>query len=116
MKITLDANDIAQELYKDRENNSFSWDGCMALAAWLDEMDTEAGTNSEFDAVAIRCDYSEYGSAVDAVRDLYGDEVADGMGVDCDPQGAEWEEAAADYLRDRGFLIKFDGWVIVGAQ
>jgi hypothetical protein len=58
----------------------------------------------EFDAVAIRCDFAEYPTAVEAHND---------MSTGQDNLTEDDEEKALEWLRDNGSVIKFDGGVIV---
>lgn len=54
----------------------------------------------EFDRVAIRCDWSEYKSAIEAAEDIYSEEFGE-------------EDEALEWLRERTQVIEFDGGVIV---
>ena len=70
----------------------------------------------EFDRVAIRCDFSEYSSALEAAGEYDYEEV-----VDLEPHGsvdllevADLEEAqAVDWLGERTQIIPFPGGVII---
>lgn len=79
-------NQMVNELVDD-EYSSFSRNGAKALIEYLQNLEEEIG-EMEFDKVAIRCDFSEYESVLEAVRE---------MGPD-----------AKDYV-----IAKFDGGVIV---
>jgi hypothetical protein len=57
----------------------------------------------EFDAVAIRCDFAEYPTAVDAHNDIT-------RGYDLTK---EEEDTALARLRDVGQVIVFDGGIII---
>ena len=49
--------------------HGFSYDGLTALYDYLTELEEDCGGESEFDLVAIRCEYSEYESAKDAANE-----------------------------------------------
>ena len=110
MKITLFTHEIADHLYRDRENNAFSWKGCQALAEYLEER--EEGEDQELDVIAIRCTYSEYGSATEAVGN-YEPDVREGVGALDDEDEDEIEERALKYLRDHTAVITFTGGIII---
>ena len=65
------------------------------------EQDT--GTEMEFDRVAIRCDFSEYPSAMSAASEYA---AASDIPNHC-------EEAALEWLNDHTLTIPFDGGVII---
>lgn len=54
----------------------------------------------EFDRVALRCDWNEYGSAIEAAEDIYSEEFGE-------------EDAAIEWLRERTQVIEFESGVIV---
>ena len=85
--------------------------GAQALVEHLEELESDTGEEMEFDPVAIRCEYSEHETAVDACADM----GAGQKGEDDWPEHSEddREEYALDFLRDRGIVIEFDGGVIV---
>ena len=91
MYTTLTTNQIAHELYTD-ENADWSYNGALALAEYLEEMEIELGETYELDVVALRCDFSEYESAIDACSDY---------GIDADT-----EEAAVELLRNETVVLK----------
>jgi hypothetical protein len=122
MKMTLSTYAVADLLLADN-NANWSRAGALALADYLEEIESETGEEMEFDRVAIRCDYSEYKDLGAWAEDYFaGDEQAgaDSVGLELDMDGKRWmqseEEAldlVRDYIRDRGQLIEFAGGVIV---
>ena len=96
MKHTLSTNEIASDLLSD-EYAGWSRNGAQALAEWLEQLEEDTGTEMEFDRVAIRCDFSEYPSAMSAASDI--------------PNHCE--EAALEWLNDHTLTIPFDGGVII---
>lgn len=104
MKNTLTISDIADALLEDK-NAGWSPSGAVALAEFFDNLDEETGEETELDVVAIRCDFSEYGSAAEAYEQQTGAE----------PEGddeEEKEENALAYLQDKTTVIEFEGGII----
>jgi hypothetical protein len=120
MKKTLSTNDIATELWDDK-NADWSWNGAHALAEYLEECEESAGEEIELDLVVIRCDFSEYESLEDWAGDYFRSHVdaaselglTIGNGGKLEESSEEIDEAIRDFIRDNGQLIEFDGGVIV---
>ena len=122
MKMNLSTYAVADLLLAD-QNANWSQAGALALACHLEEIET--GEEMEFDAVAIRCDYSEYQDLGAWAEDYFsGDEqaCADAVGLELDMSGkrcTQTEDEALDlvrdYIRDRGQLVEFAGGVIVSS-
>jgi hypothetical protein len=99
---TLSTYEIADRLLRDN-NANWTRPGAFALAEHLQNVEDETGEQMEFDAVCIRCDYSEYPSAVEAHNDITrGHDLTE-----------DEEETALERLREVGEVIEFDGGVIV---
>ena len=113
MKTTLTTQDIARELHAD-DNANWSWTGALALAEWLEEMDASCGQESEFDRVAIRCDFAEYGDLQEWAEDYFCDWKAD-LSIDDDDDDDDIDEKIREHINDNGFLIEFDGGIIVSS-
>jgi len=105
MKITLSQSDIADALRTD-SNARWSYSGACALAEYLDDMDEETGEETELDIVAIRCDFTEYSSALEAAKD---------HDYKTDEDEDEQEEKALEWLQDKTTVIEFKGGVIIQA-
>jgi len=101
MKSTLTTYEIQDALLQD-DNAAWSYNGAKALAEWLDNLDEECGTETEFDRVSIRCEFSEYDSALDAATQQGGFEP------DEDSDDDENEAAALEWLQDRTIVIEFE--------
>jgi hypothetical protein len=52
-------------LKSDSHKDNFSFEGLIALYDYLEELDESMGEQTEFDPIAICCDYSEYDSLKD---------------------------------------------------
>lgn len=57
----------------DTYKNNFSYEGLDALFDWLEEYEDDTGTETEFDPVAICCEFSEYDNLKE-FQDDYGEE------------------------------------------
>lgn len=105
MKITLTTYQIAGYLMQDT-NAQWTRSGAYALAKDLEEMEIHSGEEMEFDVVAIRCDFAEYSSAVEAAGEY-------GWSAEPDEYDDANEAAALSWLHDRTSVISFDGGVII---
>ena len=110
MKKTIDANRVADELRAD-EYGGWSYYGAQALAEFLEDLEEDTGEDIELDVVAIRCDFNEYATATEAMRDHTGGDLSD---LDIDWSDAEQaenkeliEEAALEWLQDHTTVIPF---------
>ena len=98
---TLTTSQVVDAL-RDDSSACWSYAGAEALAEYLEDIEEGAGEEMELDVVAIRCDFAEYASAAEAIRDYCGDEMD--------------EEEALDYLRERTLVVEIPaGGVIVQA-
>lgn len=111
MKTTLSTSQAADIL---RSDSYARWSraGAFALVEHLEQLESDCGTEIEFDIVAIRCDFSEYSSALEAALDQGFDPE-----TDLDGEGEEdeddKEENALAWLRYRTQVIEFEGGVII---
>ena len=113
MKATLSTSQAA-DLLKADSNARWSRSGALALVEYLEELESNTETEIEFDAVAIRCEYAEYASALEAALDQ-GFEPE----TDLDGEGEEGEEDKEDnalaWLQYRTQVIEFEGGVIIAS-
>ena len=115
--MTLNTYQIADELLKD-SNARWSRAGAFALAEYLEEYEESTGEEIELDACAIRCDFSEYESALAAALEydwspeasILDDE--DNLRPD-DEVEEENNELALKWLENRTQVISFDGGIII---
>lgn len=108
MKQTVSASDFVDAFRAHNRQEQFSYDGLHALFEYLEELESDTGTEMELDVVAVCCDFSEYSSAKEAAE-VYGWEA------DAEADEEENEEAALDWLRDRTQVITHGSGVIVSA-
>jgi len=116
MKATLTTYQAATWL-ADNKDNGFTRAGAFALIEYLEEIESDCGEEIEFDAVAIRCDYSEYADLADFAACYFADNGqrdAD-AGIEEDDSEETIEDKLREYIQDNGQLIEFDGGIIVSA-
>lgn len=108
MKYTMTAENFADEMAE-----NYSRDGARALFEFLEDN----WPDLEFDRVAIRSEWTEYDSALDAAEELLGWNRPHVMGNPEDIIDREEgiNEAALVDLQDRATVIQFDGGVIVSS-
>ena len=99
---SLTRNEAVDMLMND-QYGGWSYEGAAAMVECIEAMEEESGQSREFDAVAIRCDWSEYASAQDAAREFGW--VPDYDAHECDES---WDTEAIEWLRDRTTVIEFD--------
>ena len=91
----------------DRQDQ-FSYDGLSALYDWLEDISENCGTEYELDVIALCCEFSEYGSALECVDDC---------GYSVDFEGCESEEdkeeVALEYLHYNTMVIEYAGGIII---
>ena len=103
----------AVDLLKADTNANWSRSGAFALVEYLEQTEEDTGTKIEFDAVAIRCDFSEYASALEAADDQ-GYEPNPNLGEEV--QSEEDKEAdALAWLQYNTQVIEFDCGVIIAS-
>ena len=87
-------------------NAKWSRSGAYALADYLQELEDSAGEEQELDVVAIRCDFAEFSSAVEAAGEY-------GWSPEPDEYDDANEAAALSWLNDQTSVITFKGGVII---
>lgn len=100
------STDEAIKLLKEDDNADWSWSGAEALVGYLEGLEDSLDKSIEFDRVAIRCEYSEYSSALEAAEHY-------GFIPEDDEDEDDVESSAITYLEDRTTVIKFEGGVII---
>ena len=117
--INLTPTDIAELLRKDGCAN-WSYKGSYALADYLEGLEDDGNrchicgcdtTRIEIDITAIRCEYSEYDNALEALDAYDSDAVFEIRKLHDDPDA---QEAAALYqLEQKTNVLPFEGGVII---
>ena len=108
------------ELLRNDEFASWTYKGAHALADYLEGLEDNHApcsmcgcdtTRIEIDIVAIRCEYSEYDNALEALTDYDEDAVFEIKKLHDDPDA---QEAAALYqLEQKTNVLPFEGGVII---
>ncbi len=104
MKQTLHTSEAVDQLLAD-EYAAWTRAGARALVEYLEQEEQDSETETEFDRVAIRCEFSECSSAIEAAEQYDYEQ-------DPDLDEEENEEAALEWLQDQTEVIKFNGGVI----
>jgi hypothetical protein len=129
MKNTLSTLEAVNELGKYDCFNSFTYEGTKVLVEYIESIEEDCGTEIEFDAVGLACDYAEYISLVDWFDDHFGS-LGEEFGIDyLNPMTGKVEtqsttdcdgnyhdeilDGIKEYIEERGTLIEFDGGIIV---
>lgn len=112
MKTTLSTSQAA-DLLKADKNANWSRSGAYALVEYLEQLEEDTGETIEFCPVAIRCDYSEYSSALEAAKEQ-GYEPNPNLGDD-EQDDDDKEADALAWLQDQTQVIEFDGGVIIAS-
>ena len=105
MKATLSTSQ-ATDLLKADTNAGWSRSGARALVEHLEQLEEDCGTELEFDAVAIRCDYSEHNTALGAA-------LEQGFEPEEDEDEDAKEASALDWLCDRTDVVAFPEGIII---
>ena len=85
---------------------------------YLEAIEESMAEDLDFDHVAIRCDWSEYASLEDFRNDYFADDkqAREAIGADAgDEDDEELDTLTAEYIRDNGELVEFDGGIIVSS-
>ena len=117
MKMTLSTSQAADILRGDEYAN-WSRNGATALVEYLEELEAGTGEEIELDPVAIRGEFAEYASLADFRKDYFTDDKQAREAIGADAGNEDEEELdtlTAEYIRDNGTLIEFDGGIIVSA-
>lgn len=71
MKKTMNEFDFVNDFTAIRPNN-FTREALYALFNWIEQLDADTGEETEFDPIAICCDFTEYNSLAE-VKEAYDD-------------------------------------------
>ena len=115
MKKTLTQYDIAEELMNDI-NAAWTRAGAFALAEYFEQIEMDTNEELDFDAVAIRCDFSQYESLQDWAHDYFSNAWQE-MGFDESEEidDDDFDEKIREYIQDNGQLIEFNSGIIVSS-
>tara|TARA_R110000823_G_C15858295_1_gene492905 strand:- start:161 stop:481 length:321 start_codon:yes stop_codon:yes gene_type:complete len=93
----------AADLLRADTNASWSYEGSLALARYLEDLEEGTGEPINFNVVDIRCEYTEYKSLEDWANNYGTSDTIDLIGED---------DLLREYIQERGQLIEFNGGII----
>ena len=115
MKMTLHT-DHAADLLRADQNANWSHRGARALIEYMEELEEDTGEEIEFDAVAIRCDFSEYESLQTWAHEYFSNAWEElGFDESEEIESDEFDEKIREHIQENGTLIEFEGGVIVSS-
>ena len=92
---------------------NFSTAGLTALVEYLEELENETAP-IEFDVIAICCQFSEYDSALDAVKDIHSEAAKD---IQSDFENEmQAENTCTEWLEERTVVIPFENGVLIDSE
>lgn len=107
MYTTINEYSFVQGFDDMERGNNFSVEARAALFAYYEELEEDTGKSIEYDPIAICCDWTEYGNAIEAAADY-------GFTPDDDDDEDEQCEAAREFLEDHYTVIELSyGGVLV---
>ncbi len=114
MKLDLSITEAAAILLDD-EYASWTYRGAVALVEFIEDVE---GEDSDLDAVALRCEFSEYDSLLDWAECYWGTvnkvcQASIEFDWNEDTNEQEKEEQLREYLSENTILIEFEGGIIV---
>ena len=121
IKQTVYESQFIDELMSDEYAN-WSYNGAKALYEYLEQLSEDIGEDIEMDRVALRCDYSEYKSAWEAMSQYQPEDMPtiEDKGVDESGHGMDLVEIetaqqalALAWLHAQTAVIEFDGGIII---
>lgn len=115
IKTTLSVYDFQNEWSKwEERKNTFSYFGKIALFEYLEQLSEEMGEDIELDIISLCCEYHEYTSAWDAMKEYQPEDMPtvdivdeNDNGKDLLEIGEESEALALEWLQDRTQVIPF---------
>ena len=109
----LTVSQAADRLLAD-DNASWSYEGARALCEYLDDLGEDCGKPVEFDVVGVRCEFSEYETAAEALEDHDPETYEELKGELEERMLEELEEQALEALSDRRtVIVSSSGSVVV---
>ena len=114
MHITVTSAMFADAFRRMGRENQFSREALEALFNYLEEYEQDTGEDLELDVVGLCCDFTEYGTAVEAAADYgFTSELEAEDYEDAESYEDAKEDEALEWLQDRTEVISFDGGLIV---
>ena len=120
MKLQLSTSH-AVDLLRQDEYAGWSYKGATALVEHLETLEEDLGEEITFNCIDFRCEFSEYKSVRDWLFNYYGlgmtlKDALESAGIYHEEDEEEIESLIAEFIRDRGTLVEFEGGVIVSSD
>ena len=121
MKLELSTSH-AVDLLRQDEYAGWSYHGATALVEHLENMEDELGEEINFNCIDFRCEFSKYKSLRDWLFNYYGlgmtlKDALESAGIYRDDDDAEEiDSLIAEFIRERGTLVEFEGGIIVSSN
>ena len=109
MKMTLSSYDF-HTYWPEPRKDQLSWEALEAIYNYITEIEEGTGEETEFDPIAICCEWTEYDSALEAAKE-YGEEFEDEELTE-----EEREAEALKYLQDNTTVLELDNGGVVIQQ
>lgn len=106
MKQTVNRSDFHDAFRAYGRLDNFTYEGRNALFGYLESYEEDTGEEMELDVIALCCDYSEHGSALEAAEEY-------GFWPDDKRDEYEQEKAAMLYLQDNTRVIAVEGGGVI---
>ena len=98
------------EVFRQVRPNQFSRNALVALFEHLEELERDLGEETEFDPIALCCEWTEYKDPIEAAE-------AYAWAAPEIPEGEERDDTsdrkALEYLQDNTHAVEFDGGILV---
>ena len=107
MKMTIDSHGFRNAFERCGRQNQFSHCGKLALFEHLESIEQDTGSDIELDVVGLCCDFTEFDSAFEAVKNYRPFFIHEDLNEE------EQERQAIQFLSDNTTIIHFDGGVII---
>ena len=114
MKHTLTNAQAITILLNDSEA-SWSYRGARALVEFLEQFEADYDEEIEFDHVELRCEYEEFKDVQEWAEFFFTEQELFEVTEDASTE-EEAEQALCDRIQSEGYLIEFEGGVIISSM
>ena len=103
-------------LDSESRKDQFSYSALKAMYEYYEQLEEDCDTQIEFDMVALCCEWTEYGSAYDAMKEYQPEDmpIVGEEGDDLLDIAEKEEQAALEWLQYRTQVIEFDDNTVDG--
>ena len=110
MKIAVTESNFIQAFHNVGRGNQFTPSALSALFGYYDDLDSECGTDTELDPIAICCDWSEY--TAEEMADQFPELLEDVSDKD---DINDWADAMNDAMNDTVIVTDCDTLLVSGS-